>query len=205
MATSLITFVSIERIMSERCKDKASIQGFIYTLNRKSHDVEYWVCEKRGTCKARLHTRNDQVVKPTDPSEIPSEHSHSSDVNRVDMLKGYSNLKNIARNSNSSTRTLLANSVEGMNAECINKLPKLDSVKRVIRKYKRKEEEYFGNPASCAEIIILIGINLLSMVIAFCCSILVKVIWIELCFWELQSLYLYLGIVITGIVMVRLK
>ena len=34
------------------------------------------------------------------------------------------------------------------------KIPKRDSVKRVISKYKRKEKEYFGNPASCAEIII---------------------------------------------------
>ena len=64
MATSLITFVSIEGIMSERCKDKASIQGFIYTLNRKSYNVEYWVCEKRGTCKARLHTRSGQANRP---------------------------------------------------------------------------------------------------------------------------------------------
>ena len=51
MATPSTSF-SIERIKSERNKDKASIQGFIYTLNRKSHDIEYWVCEKRGICIA---------------------------------------------------------------------------------------------------------------------------------------------------------
>ena len=153
MATPLTSF-SVERITSERKKDKASIQGFIYTLNRKSHDVEYWVCEKRGICKARLHTHNNQVVKPTDPSKIQSEHSHGSDISRVDMLKGYTNLKGIARNSDSSTRTLLANSVEGMTAECVNKLPTLDSVKRTIRRCKRRQEEFYGNPSSCAEIII---------------------------------------------------
>ena len=57
------------------------------------------------------------------------------------MLKGYTNLKGIARNSDSSTRTLLANSVEGMTAECVNKLPTLDSVKRSIRRCKRRQEE----------------------------------------------------------------
>ena len=36
-----------------------------------------------------------------------------------------SNLKAIARNSDSSTRTLLANSVECTTSECINKLPHL--------------------------------------------------------------------------------
>ena len=152
MAT--LTSFSIERITSEKNKAKATIQGFIYTLNRKSHDIEYWVCEKRGICKARLHTNNNQVVKPTDPSTISSDHSHSSDVIRVDMLKGYTNLKRIAANSDSGTRTLLANSVEGMAAECIIKLPKLDSVKRTIRRCKRGDEEYYGNPSSCAEIII---------------------------------------------------
>ncbi|KAI6646922.1 hypothetical protein LOD99_9114 [Oopsacas minuta] len=138
MATSLTSSFSIERIPSERNKDKASIQGFTYTLNRKSHNIEYWVCEKRGICKARLHTSNNQVVKPTDPSIIPSEHSHSSDITRVEMLRGYTNLKGIARNSESSTRNLLATSVEGITAESINKLPTLDSVKRTIRRCKRR-------------------------------------------------------------------
>ena len=41
-----------------------------------------------------------------------------------------------------------------MTAECINKLPTLDSVKRTIRRCKKGEEEYYGNPSSCAEIII---------------------------------------------------
>ncbi|KAI6646039.1 hypothetical protein LOD99_9569 [Oopsacas minuta] len=70
------------------------------------------------------------------------------------MLRGYTNLKGIARNSELSTRNLLATSVEGMTAESINKLPTLDSVKRTIRRCKRREEEFYGNPSSCAEIII---------------------------------------------------
>ena len=123
-------------------------------MKRKSHDIEYWVCEKRGIYKLRLHTNNNQVVKPTDPSKIPGEHSHRSDIIRVDMLKGYTNLKAIARNFDSSTRTLLANSVECTTAECINKLPTLDSGKRTIRRCKRREEEFYGNSSSCAEIII---------------------------------------------------
>ena len=112
------------------------------------------MCEKRGICKARLHTHNNQVVKPTDPSEIQSEHYQGSDISRLDMLKGYTNLKGITRNSDSSTRTFLANSVEGMTAECVNKLPTLDSVKKTIRRCKRRQEEYYGNASSCVEIII---------------------------------------------------
>ena len=54
----------IERLKSERNKDKATIQGFIYTLNRFAKGIEHWVCEKRGSCKARLHTINNEIVQP---------------------------------------------------------------------------------------------------------------------------------------------
>ena len=53
------------------------------------------------------------------------------------MLKGYTNLKGIARNSDLSTLTLLANSVEGMTAEFVNKLPTLDTVKEGAREDKK--------------------------------------------------------------------
>ena len=50
MATHLTSF-SVERITSERKNNKASIQGFIYTLNRKSHDVEHWCVKSAESAK----------------------------------------------------------------------------------------------------------------------------------------------------------
>ena len=44
--------------------------GDIYNLNRVSDDLSFWACEKRGKCKARIHTRNDIIVKPVLVSEI---------------------------------------------------------------------------------------------------------------------------------------
>ena len=115
---------------------------------------EHWVCEKRGICKARLQTLNDNVIKPENPSVIQSQHSHGPDIARVEMLKGYNDLKIAARNSEVSTRNLLFISVVNFTTETINKLPKLDSVKRTIRNYKSIDEENVGNPSSCADIII---------------------------------------------------
>ena len=144
----------IDKIKSERNKDKASTQGFLYTLNRSVNGREYWVCEKRGICKARLQTMNDNIIKPTNPSDIQSQHSHGPDIARVEMLKGYNDLKIAARNSEVSTRNLLSISVVNFTTESINKLPKLDSVKRTIRNYKSIHEENVGNSSSCADIII---------------------------------------------------
>ena len=56
------------------------------------------------------------------------------------MLKSYNSLKIVAQDSESSTRNLLANSVQNMSAESVVKLPKLDSVKITIRNYKRTAE-----------------------------------------------------------------
>ena len=60
---------------------------------------EHWVREKHGICKARLQTLNDNIIKPENPSEIQSQHSHGPDIARVEMLKGYNVLKIAARNS----------------------------------------------------------------------------------------------------------
>ena len=46
----------------------------------------------------------------------------------------------------------ISNSVVGMTSECVNKLPTFDSVKRTIRRCKSRQ--FYGNPSSCAEIII---------------------------------------------------
>ena len=54
MTTRLIA----ETIRSTRAKDKLVIIGFIYTLNKSTAELEHWVCEKHGRCKARITTKN---------------------------------------------------------------------------------------------------------------------------------------------------
>ena len=70
-----------------------------------------WVCEKRGVCKARLHTRDNQVIKPTFIDEIHSSHNHGSDPARIDMLKGYNALKQHSLNSEECTKVILSSRI----------------------------------------------------------------------------------------------
>ena len=55
--------LKIELVKTIRGKDKATFQGFVYTLTKSSLDVQQWVCENCGTCKARMHTKGDTVVR----------------------------------------------------------------------------------------------------------------------------------------------
>ena len=82
----------IEKIKSIRQKEKVSINGFIYSLHT-SGDTLQWRCEKRGTCNARLHTDHDIVVKPDNPEAMLTSHTHGPDLARIEMLKGYSEIK----------------------------------------------------------------------------------------------------------------
>ena len=56
----------IKKIKSNRNKDTAVVNGFIYSLNRTSGDLLHWECELRGKCNDRINTRNDNIKKPTD-------------------------------------------------------------------------------------------------------------------------------------------
>ena len=81
MATS--TQLTVEMLKASKDKDKACIDGFLYTLNRSNSAGLHWVCEKRGTCKARLIT-HDRIVTPADISDIHSSHRHEPDCSRVE-------------------------------------------------------------------------------------------------------------------------
>ena len=51
-----------ESIRSKRGKDKLVILGFIYTLNKSNDQLNHWVCENRGHCKARISTKIDLTI-----------------------------------------------------------------------------------------------------------------------------------------------
>ena len=72
--------LTIELIKSTRGKNKATLEGFAYTLTKSTVYVQQWVCEKRGVCKSRLHTKNNDVIMPKSLEEILSSHTHGSDL-----------------------------------------------------------------------------------------------------------------------------
>ena len=51
--------------------------GFVYGQQRRVGDVIHWQCERRGECKARVHTMDMQFVKRT------NEHLHEPDEQAV--------------------------------------------------------------------------------------------------------------------------
>ena len=144
--------VKIERVQSNRKKDKATVNGFLCTLHNVSGDTLQWVCEKRGICKARIHTINDVVVKPADPDDINISHTHGPVESRIEMLKAYTKMKELAKESEVSTRSILSTGIQTLHPSSIVKLPQFASVKRTIRNHKNTDDEDFKTQTCAADV-----------------------------------------------------
>ena len=114
------------------------MQGFLYTLNKVTTDGTHsWVCEKRVTCKARLiTTQNGTVLIPTELSEIIASHSHAPNLSRAEMLRNYQCMNLRATDSGEKKRTIVSQGMVGLSESSIASLPRLESVKRTIRRQK---------------------------------------------------------------------
>ena len=82
-----------EILKSNRGKEKACIDGFLYTLKRSCHPHLHWICEKRATCKARITTKDGVVINPPNKSEIILSHTQGPEPMRVEMIKGITRMK----------------------------------------------------------------------------------------------------------------
>ena len=94
----------IERVKSSQDKEKAVVEGFVYTLDLTNGDVLYWVCERRGKCNSRINTSNYLIIKPNHIAQNVEDHTHAPISARIEMIKCYSQLKTTAAISEQSTR-----------------------------------------------------------------------------------------------------
>ncbi|KAI6648413.1 hypothetical protein LOD99_8203 [Oopsacas minuta] len=145
--------VVIEILKSSRGKEKAYIDGFLYILTKSCYPYLHWHCEKRATCKARISTKEGVVIKPESRSDIYSSHTHGANPVRGEMIKGFTQMKERALNSGTSTRSILASGLGSMNESTIAALPKFNLIKLTIRR-TRSSGENFDNSATATEIII---------------------------------------------------
>ena len=127
--------------------------GFVYTLTKSCYPRLHWLCEKRATCKASLSTKEGVVIKPESRSDIHSSHTHGPNPIRAGIVKGLTQMKERALNSESSTKSILASGLELMNESSLAALSKFDSIKRTIRRSKSRAEN-FDNLVTAGEIVI---------------------------------------------------
>lgn len=72
----------MELVKTERGANMLLYEGHSYTCNKRTESCMYWVCRKRGICKARLSTDVELGMILTQPGE----HTHSGDPVNNSML-----------------------------------------------------------------------------------------------------------------------
>ena len=63
------------RILSKRDNPKFSHNGYLFVFDKRSKkdtSIKFWRCENKNECKARIHTKYDEVTKEL------NHHSHGS-------------------------------------------------------------------------------------------------------------------------------
>ena len=124
-----LTQQSFRLTKSQRGGEKLLERGYIYGMQRRAGDVTHWLCEQRGICKARIHTKGMEVVKRT------NEHTHApNEQNFLSCCETKAGIKRRARESQDSSHHIVSESVQTVSEGTTTKLPKLESLKRTIQR-----------------------------------------------------------------------
>ena len=83
--------------------------GFIYGKQRRAGEVIHWQCERRGVCKARIHTKGIQIIKRT------NEHLHESDEHAVTCQDVMIGMKRKASETQDSSHLIIGNNISVYN------------------------------------------------------------------------------------------
>lgn len=95
-----------------------------------------WKCDffQKANCHARLHTTNHKIVKRVNV------HTHQPDFGRCEAAVILAVAKTRAKESEDAAQEIANEAYTNLSPDVIGKLPKLDSIKRAVRKIRNKKQ-----------------------------------------------------------------
>ena len=117
-------------VMSERGGTKLTENEYMYGMQRRVGEMIHWQCERRGVCKARVHTKCTEIVKRT------SEHLHAPDEHAVICQETKVGIKTKARDSQDTSHQIVSASLVTVSEGTAVKTPRLDSLKWTIQRQR---------------------------------------------------------------------
>ena len=152
MATTIITdnitHQPFKLIKSTRGGNKMIDGGFIYGQQRIVGEVIHWQCERRGVCKARVHTKGMEIIKRA------NEHLHEPDEQAVTCQEVKIDMKRKASETQDSSHLIIGDSLLTVSEGVSCKLPKLTSLKRTIQRQRERVLAAPAQPLTLEELIL---------------------------------------------------
>ena len=108
--------------------------GFSYSKQRVTGDVTQWQCVQRSYCKARLHTKGNQVMARK------STHSHESNSHIFYNSKAKAGMKHKASECQEATHSILTALKNELSEQSAVHLPKINDLKKTIVRNRNKAE-----------------------------------------------------------------
>ena len=117
-------------VLSQKGRRKFVDSGKLFTFEKTSKDggTEFWKCDVRGTCKARLHIRNGRVVRRING------HTHPGDAAKIEVLQALSVLRERSINTLEQTAQVVATSIENLSQAGQGALPSIRNLKRRVQR-----------------------------------------------------------------------
>lgn len=140
----------MENITSQRNREKFYENGFLYAFDKLSADkkTEFWRCEQKRHCKARVHIVNREVVKTINM------HSHQPSAVKVAADKIVTKIKKRALETQESACQVINECTQNTDIACqgAQSLPNQQALKKLIRRKRNEIHQAPSNPINLADL-----------------------------------------------------
>ncbi|XP_053144809.1 uncharacterized protein LOC128342022 isoform X2 [Hemicordylus capensis] len=138
-------------VLSQRGREKFACDGYLYVFDRHSavdDSVKFWRCEQIGQCKARIHTRNGEVIK-----EI-NEHSHFPSAANVEVARFVTGIKRRAEETVEDTTEVIHSCLSKVSSAVHAVIPRTAALRKTIRRRRNQLEAAPLDPVSLDDLLL---------------------------------------------------
>ena len=134
----------MEFTKTSKGKDMLIDGGYLYVFNKDlADDVQSWECTERrkmSSCKARVKLLNNQII------DRVNTHTHAPSGTRVEMQKVRTAIKRRAETTLDAPHRIISDGLAQASQAVAVNMPRLDNVKRAVRRYREGDNALPANP-----------------------------------------------------------
>ena len=122
----------LEFVTSQKGTRKLVVQGYLFTKHSDGSDGKiFWRCENR-TCKARVHTQENQIVHEVET------HNHTVTHGKVEVERARASMKRRGGTTEETTRLIVQNELMNVPVSAAHLFPKRTTLAQDVRRHRQK-------------------------------------------------------------------
>ena len=134
----------MEFTQTSKGRDMLIDGGYFYVFQKDlADDVQSWECterRKKSSCKARLKLLNNQII------DRVNTHTHAPSGTRTEMQKVRTAIKRRAETTLDAPHRIISDGLAQASEAVVVNMPRLDNVKRAVRRYRNGNDALPANP-----------------------------------------------------------